>query len=30
MAVRMRNVGAYREIAKQKSVASRYSSLTFQ
>ena len=30
MAVRMRHVGAYRETAKQKSVASSYSSLTFQ
>ena len=30
MAVRMRHVGAYRETAKQNSVASSYSSLTFQ
>ena len=30
MAVRMRHVGAYRETAKQKSVTSSYSSLTFQ
>ena len=29
MAVRMRHVGAYRETAKQNSVASSYSSLTF-